>query len=81
MSMVKQTMEELTRRREYMLPEEYLRDLRGRMPWRGEYRYFQSENVVCLEHFRMSHTADQRAGRFGWIPNNVPLDEPTKPAA
>jgi hypothetical protein len=61
--------EDLTRLREFKLPEEFMLDLRRRVPLRsGEYRYFQSENVVCIEHFRESHTPGQKAGRFGWLP-------------
>ena len=54
--------EDLARLREYMLPEEFMRDLRRRVPLRdGEYGYFQAENIVCLEHFREPHT-----GSGGW---------------
>jgi hypothetical protein len=61
--------EDLTRLREYKLPEEFMLDLRRRVPLRsGEYRYFQSENVVCIEHFREPHVPGQKAGRFGWLP-------------
>ena len=24
-------------------------------PWRGGYRWFRSENVVCIEHYRVAH--------------------------
>jgi hypothetical protein len=48
-------------------PEEAKRAYRLLNPWRGEYRYFQAENVVCIEHFRAPHTQAQRAGKFGWI--------------
>jgi hypothetical protein len=35
--------------------------------WDGKgYRWFRSENVVCIEHFRQPHAQGQRAGRFGW---------------
>jgi hypothetical protein len=53
--------------RRCMLPEEDLREYRWRNPWHGEYRYFRSDNVVCIEHFRSPHTSAQRAGKFGWI--------------
>lgn len=53
--------------RRCMLSEEDLRPYRWRNPWRGEYRYFRSENVVCIEHFRGPHTPTQKAGRFGWL--------------
>jgi hypothetical protein len=33
----------------------------------GGYRWFRSENVVCIEHFRRPHMSGQKAGRFGWI--------------
>jgi hypothetical protein len=60
--------EDLARLREYKLPEEFMLDVRRRLPLRGgEYRYFQSENVVCIEHFREPHTSEQKAGRFGWL--------------
>jgi hypothetical protein len=49
-------------------PEEAKRAYRLLNPWRGEYRYFQSENIVCIEHFREPHTSGQKAGRFGWLP-------------
>jgi hypothetical protein len=48
-------------------PEETKRAYRRLNPWRGEYRYFQAENVVCIEHFRTPHTPAQKAGKFGWI--------------
>jgi hypothetical protein len=48
-------------------PEEAKRAYRRLNPWRGEYRYFQSDNVVCIEHFRVPHTSAQKAGKFGWI--------------
>jgi hypothetical protein len=44
--------EDLALLRKYMRPEEDLRRYRQRMPWAGEYRYFRSANVVCLEHYR-----------------------------
>jgi hypothetical protein len=47
--------------RQYMRPEEDLRAYRRRAPWRGEYRFFRSANVVCIEHFR--RPADGRDSR------------------
>lgn len=35
-----------------MRPEEDLREYRRRVPWKGEFRYFRSDNVVCIEHRR-----------------------------
>lgn len=32
------------------------------------YRWFRSENVVAIEHFRKPHVPGQKAGRFGWLP-------------
>ena len=34
----------------------------------GGYRWFRSENVVAIEHFRRPHVPGQKAGRFGWLP-------------
>ena len=34
----------------------------------GGYRWFRSENVVAIEHFRRPHVSGQKAGRFGWLP-------------
>jgi hypothetical protein len=35
--------------------------------WGGTgYRWFRSENVVCLEHFRRPKQPGQKAGKFGW---------------
>jgi hypothetical protein len=44
--------EDLSVLRQCMRPEEDLREYRRRVPWNGEYRYFRSENVACMEHFR-----------------------------
>jgi len=44
--------EDLSVLRQCMRPEEDLREYRRRVPWKGEYRYFRSENVACIEHFR-----------------------------
>jgi hypothetical protein len=35
-----------------MRPEEDLLEYRRRVPWKGEYRFFRSRNVVCLEHYK-----------------------------
>jgi hypothetical protein len=35
--------------------------------WRGGYRWFRSENVVCIEHFRRPRLPGQTAGHFGWL--------------
>lgn len=50
-----------------MRSEEELRQYRQYMPWRGEYRFFRSENVVCIEHFRHPRKPGEKAGRFGWV--------------
>ena len=39
----------------------------GLPPRPGGFRWFKSENVVCIEHFRRPHVPGQEAGRFGWI--------------
>jgi DNA polymerase I len=33
----------------------------------GGYRWFRSENVVCIEHFRRQRGPGRRVGRFGWV--------------
>ena len=33
----------------------------------GGYRWFRSENVVCIEHFRRPRGPRWRVGRFGWV--------------
>jgi hypothetical protein len=39
------------------------------IPWDGKgYRWFKSENVFCIEHFRQPRKQGQKAGRFGWAP-------------
>ena len=60
--------EDLARLREYMLPEEFMRDLRRRVPLRdGEYGYFQAENIVCLEHFPpTTHRVRRLGGSVGY---------------
>jgi hypothetical protein len=50
-----------------ILPEEDRRRLFPDMTWKVGYRWFQSENVVCIEHFRRPHMPEQKAGRFGWV--------------
>ena len=50
-----------------ILPEEDRRHLFPDMTWTGSYRWFRSENVVCIEHFRRPHMPGQKAGRFGWV--------------
>jgi hypothetical protein len=50
--------------REFIAPEE---DKSHFAPWKGGYRWFRSENVACIEHFRCPHLPGQRAGRFGWL--------------
>jgi hypothetical protein len=47
--------------RQCMRSEEDLREYRWRMPWKGEYRFFKSENVVCIEHFQHR----DRRSKFG----------------
>jgi hypothetical protein len=42
-------------------------DRRERIPRPGGFRWFRSENVVCIEHFRRPHVPGQKAGRFGWV--------------
>jgi hypothetical protein len=44
--------EDLALLREFVRPEEDLRELRRWRPWTVGFRYFRSENVVCLEHYR-----------------------------
>ena len=58
--------DDLAVHRRCMRPEENLRQYRQRTPWRGEYRFFRSENVVCVEHFKRPRMPGQKAGRFGW---------------
>jgi hypothetical protein len=36
----------------------------------GAYRWFRSENVAAIEHFRRPHAPGQKAGRFGWLPSS-----------
>ena len=33
----------------------------------GGYRWFRSEHVVCIEHFRRRREPRWRVGRFGWV--------------
>lgn len=53
--------------RKLILPEEDRRRLLPDMTWNGGYRWFRSENVVCLEHFRRPYMRGQKAGRPGWV--------------
>jgi hypothetical protein len=53
--------------RKLILPEEDRRRLFPDRIWKGGYRWFRSENVVCIEHFRRPRILGQKAGRFGWI--------------
>ena len=46
--------EDLAFMRKFVRPEEDLREQRRRHPWAGGYRYFRSENVVCIEHYRQA---------------------------
>jgi hypothetical protein len=46
--------EDLAFMRKFVRPEEDLREQRRRMPWTGGYRYFRSENVVCIEHYQQA---------------------------
>jgi hypothetical protein len=52
--------------RRMLLPEER-RLQRYPEKSRPGYRWFASENVVAIEHFRNPHMPGQKAGRFGWI--------------
>ena len=52
-----------------MRPEEDLRQYRHHAPWKGEYRFFRSANVVCIEHFRRpraQHTSPW-CGSYRWF--------------
>ena len=54
MSRISQTVEEAEDEaflRQLVLPEED-RAKYTSQPWSGEYRWFRSPNVVCLEHYR-----------------------------
>src|SRR5580704_561228 len=46
--------EDLAFMRKFVRPEEDLREQRRHHPWAGGYRYFKSENIVCIEHYRRS---------------------------
>jgi hypothetical protein len=37
--------------RQFVIPEEDRHRFTS-MPWRGEYRWFRSENIICLEKAR-----------------------------
>ena len=41
--------------RRIIFPEED-RHLFTSTPWRGGYRWFRSENIVCIEHYRAAET-------------------------
>ena len=45
--------------RRYILSEEDRATLTGEK-WNGGYRWFKSENVVCLEHYRRQESLPQR---------------------
>ena len=55
--------------RKLTLPEEEKQRLSLDVTVKDGYRWFRSENVVCIEHFRRPHMPGQKAGRFGWINN------------
>jgi hypothetical protein len=44
--------------RRLVYPEED-RYLHTTLPWTGGYRWFRSENVVCIEHYRRSESLPQ----------------------
>jgi hypothetical protein len=52
-----------------MRPEEDLRQYRRHVPWKGEYRFFRSENVICIEHFRQPHVQHTSpwCGSYQWF--------------
>lgn len=52
---VKRHDEEQAWLREFVIPEEQRHRFTS-MPWRGEYRWFQSPNVICLEKARAART-------------------------
>ena len=41
--------------RQFVIPEEQRRRFTS-MPWQGEYRWFQSPNVICLEKARTARS-------------------------
>jgi hypothetical protein len=45
--------------RRLVLPEED-RDRLNKPPWCGGYRWFKSENIVCIEHYRRLESISQR---------------------
>jgi hypothetical protein len=49
-----------------ILPEEDRRRSFPDMTWTGGYRWFRSENVVCIEHFRRPYIRGQ-AGSSSWL--------------
>ena len=42
--------------RSVVVPEEDLAKYRPSWPWRGEFRWFRSPNIVCLEHYRRQNS-------------------------
>jgi hypothetical protein len=46
--------------REWTVPEED-RSRYTSEPWSGEFRWFRSSNVVCLERYRRSKPADKKS--------------------
>jgi hypothetical protein len=57
--MKRHTVEEEESLRRYILSEEDRATLTGER-WNGGYRWFRSENVVCLEHYRRPEPAPQQ---------------------
>ena len=53
------TAKEVESLRRYIMAEED-RALFTKEKWTGGYRWFRSENVVCLEHYRRSEALPQR---------------------
>ena len=54
--------------RRLVLPQEDRLRLFSDKAWKGGYRWFRSENVICIEHFRRQpRRPGQKAGRFGWV--------------
>jgi hypothetical protein len=53
--------------RKLILAEEDRRRCFPDVSWKGGYRWFRSEKVICIEHFRRPRMPGQKAGRFGWI--------------
>jgi hypothetical protein len=53
--------------RRLTLPVEDRLDRLPPLAQRRGYRWFRSENVVCIEHFRGGRTPGQKAAHFGWV--------------